>query len=189
MQPVLPIRIARTETLLRSLRGRDLSSSGKVSWTAVKPPTSAPFEISLIRQRIGDSAAKAAAIQYVYHGAPTEFWGFGTALYAEIRRLGFKVVDDRTYFLGHANLQFPFQLRRGAPNSPAVADAVHEENVARLVKLAGLLDVRADADGASAGWEGEGLRAISTASRGLRPSLVRASKALSSRIVRLRRRP
>lgn len=130
----LPLDIDPEETLLRSLRKRDVDRAAwRVKAGSLKPGSGGGSDVSLIRQRIGEAESRAAAVDNV-HGV--DFWGFGSATASALLGHAASLTDDRATFLGHANLDLGFEIPAGPPNTPPEMTEAYEDGMKRLVALA-----------------------------------------------------
>jgi hypothetical protein len=138
----LPLEIEPDEILLRSLRKRDVDRAAwRVKAGSLKPGSGGGSDVSLIRQRIGEAASRAAAVDNV-HGEG--FWGFGAATASALLEHAKSVTDDRVTFVGHANLDLGFEIPAGPPNTPPEMTEAYEEGMRRLVALAHEFNVQED---------------------------------------------
>jgi hypothetical protein len=152
----LQVEIESGETLLRSLRLADVNRArGTVKVGSLKSGSEGGTEVSLIRQSIGDTPAKQAAIEHVHHA---KFWGFGVALAEALLRHG-TLHDDRATFYGHANLDHGYDIPAGPPNTPPGMTEAYEEGMRRLVALAEEFRVAQDEDLSAFEWTGPSLQA------------------------------
>ena len=100
---------------------------------ALKPGSSGRGAVSLIRGRIGEENATAAAKTYVH---PKDFWGFGAALAGVLSVHCEALEDDRATFCGHANMLLGYTIPAGPPNTPPEMTQVYEDAMKRLIGLA-----------------------------------------------------